>query len=161
LPLIGWRSLWLANAAAAAGCSVLLALWAPMPPGSARESAVRFFAEAANVVRQARCALLAIAFFAYSCQIFSLALAFALPLLLTSVHDVSLGVAGLASALVLAVSTAGHVLSGFLLCAGVPIWLNVALAFGFFALSAFVVYATALPLPVVALAAALALGVGG
>ena len=48
LPLIGWRSLWFANAAAAAGCSVLLALWAPTPPGSARESAVRLLAEAAG-----------------------------------------------------------------------------------------------------------------
>src|SRR5262249_49135350 len=99
------------------------------------------------------------AFFAYSCQIFSLA--FALPLLLTSAHGVSLGFAGLISALVLAVSAAGHVSSGFLLRAGVPIWLNIAMAFGFFTLPSSVISAVALPTQVVALAAALALGIGG
>jgi hypothetical protein len=80
---------------------------------------------------------------------------------LTSAHGISLGLAGLLSALVLAVSAAGHVASGFLLRAGVPIWLNIAAAFGFFAVSAFVVYAGALPVQIVALAAALALGIGG
>jgi predicted MFS family arabinose efflux permease len=159
LPLIGWRNLWFASAAAAAACSTLLALRAPVVPEARHESASRFFAEVAHVVRHARCVALAFAFFAYSCQIFSLA--FALPLLFTSAHGISLGSAGLLSALVLAVSTAGHVSSGFLLRAGVPIWLNIAMAFGFFAVSAFVVYAGTLPPQIVALAAALALGVGG
>jgi predicted MFS family arabinose efflux permease len=159
LPAIGWRNFWLANAAAAALCSVVLARSAPVLPPAVREPAGRFFAEVGNVVRHPRCVVLALAFFAYSCQIFSLA--FALPLLLTSAHGVALGTAGLISALVLAVSTAGHVSSGFLLRAGVPIWLNIAMAFGCFALAAFVIYAGALPAPIVALAAALALGVGG
>jgi predicted MFS family arabinose efflux permease/uncharacterized protein YjiS (DUF1127 family) len=159
LPIIGWRPLWLANAAAAAACSVLLALHAPSVSESSRAGIGRFLSDVADVVRHPRCMVLAFAFFAYSCQIFSLA--FALPLLLTSGHGVSLGTAGLLSALVMAVSTAGHVSSGFLLRAGVPIWANVAAAFGFFAVSAFVIYAGALPLLVVALAAALALGIGG
>jgi predicted MFS family arabinose efflux permease len=159
LPAIGWRNFWLANAATAALCSVLLALKAPVLPAAVCEPSGRFFAEVVDVVRHPRCVVLAFAFFAYSCQIFSLA--FALPLLLTSAHGVALGTAGLLSALVLAVSTAGHVSSGFLLRAGVPIWLTVTTAFGFFALSAFVIYADALPAQIVALAAALALGVGG
>jgi MFS transporter, DHA1 family, inner membrane transport protein len=159
LPLIGWRTLWLANAGAAAACCFLLALRAPVLPTTMGEPAGRFLTEIANVVRHPRCVVLALAFFAYSCQIFSLA--FALPQLLTSAHGVSLGLAGLLSALVLAVSAAGHVSSGFLLRAGVPIWLNVAAAFGFFAVSAFVVYAGAMPAQIVALAAALALGIGG
>jgi predicted MFS family arabinose efflux permease len=159
LPIIGWRNLWLANAVAAAACSVLLALRVPSTPAAAHESVGRFVAEVADVIRHPRCVVLAFAFFAYSCQIFSLA--FALPLLLTSAHGVSLGTAGLLSAVVLAVSTAGHVSSGFLLRAGVPIWANVAAAFAFFAVSTFVVYAGALPPLVVALAAALALAIGG
>jgi MFS transporter, DHA1 family, inner membrane transport protein len=159
LPAIGWRNFWLANAATAALCSVLLALKAPALPAAVCEPSGRFFAEVVNVVRHPRCMVLAFAFFAYSCQIFSLA--FALPLLLTSAHGVALGTAGLLSALVLAVSTAGHVSSGFLLRAGVPIWLTITVAFGFFALSAFVIYAGALPVQIVALAAALALGIGG
>ncbi|AMN41473.1 MFS transporter [Rhodoplanes sp. Z2-YC6860] len=159
LPLIGWRNLWLANAGAAAACCLLLALRAPVLTTMTREPAGRFLTEIASVVRHPRCVVLAVAFFAYSCQIFSLA--FALPQLLTSVHGVSLGLTGLLSALVLAVSAAGHVASGILLRAGVPIWLNVAASFGPFAVSAFVIYAGAPPPPIVALAAALGLGIGG
>jgi predicted MFS family arabinose efflux permease len=159
LPVIGWRGLWIASALAAAGCAIVSALCAPAIAETARESVARFFSEAANVVRRPRCLVLALAFFAYSCQIFSLA--FALPLLLTSAHGASLAYAGLLSALVLAVSTAGHVSSAFSLRAGIPIWANVAAAFAFFALSSFVVYADALPPQVTALAAALALGIGG
>ena len=101
LPTIGWRSFWLANALVTGSCAILLAIHAPTPatPATARAGAARFFADALTIVRQPSCLVLAFAFFAYSCQIFSLA--FALPLLLTSVHGVSLGAAGLLSAMVL------------------------------------------------------------
>jgi MFS transporter, DHA1 family, inner membrane transport protein len=159
LPMIGWRNLWLASGLVAGGCSVLLTIYAPAAPERAHERSGQFFSEVANVVRNPNCLILAFAFFAYSCQIFSMA--FALPLLLTSVHDVTLGTAGLLSAAVLAVSAIGHVSSGFMLRAGVPIWANIAVAFGVFAISSFAVYADALPPAAVALVAALALGVGG
>jgi MFS transporter, DHA1 family, inner membrane transport protein len=136
LPTIGWRTFWFANALAASVCAVLLAIHAP-----------------------ARCLVLAFAFFTYSCQIFSLS--FALPLLLTSEHGVSLGAAGLLSALVLAVSTVGHISSGFLLRAGVPIWTNIAAAFIFFVFSGFAVYGGVLAAQGTSLIAALALGIGG
>ncbi len=61
----------------------------------------------------------------------------------------------------MAVSTIGHISSGFLLRAGVPIWANVAAAFAFFAFSAFAVYGGALTAQGTALVAALALGIGG
>jgi MFS transporter, DHA1 family, inner membrane transport protein len=159
LPLIGWRNFWLANASVASSCAILLALYAPAASATARDPGDRFFSEVMTVVRHPSCLILAFAFFAYSCQIFSLA--FALPLLLTSVHGVSISAAGLLSALVLAVSTVGHVSSGFLLRAGVPIWCNIAAAFGFFALSGFAIYGGGLAPQGVALIAALALGVGG
>jgi predicted MFS family arabinose efflux permease len=158
LPLIGWRSFWLANAAVASTCAILLVMYAPAS-ATARDPGDRFFQEVVTVVRHPSCLVLAFAFFAYSCQIFSLA--FALPLLLTSVHGVSIGAAGLLSALVLAVSTVGHVSSGFLLRAGVPIWCNIAAAFSFFAFSGFAIYGGGLAPQSVALIAALALGVGG
>jgi hypothetical protein len=63
--------------------------------------------------------------------------------------------------LVLAVSTIGHLSSGFLLGAGVPVWTNIAAAFAGFALSGSAIYAGALPPQGVSLIAALALGVGG
>jgi predicted MFS family arabinose efflux permease len=159
LPSIGWRDFWLANALVASICAILLAMYAPAMPARARDPGGRFLSEIMTVVRHPRCLVLAFAFFAYSCQIFSLT--FALPLLLTSVQHVSLGAAGLLSALVLAVSAVGHVSSGFLLRAGVPVWCNIAAAFGCFALSGFAIYSGALPPQGVALTAALALGVGG
>lgn len=159
LPAIGWRQLWFANAAMASLCAVLLAIHAPAMSKAPHEASSRFLAEVAAIVRRPGCLVLAFAFFAYSCQIFSLA--FALPLLLTSTYHVSLGAAGLLSALVLAVSTVGHVSSGFLLRAGVPIWTNVAAAFAFFAVSAFAVYGGALSAQGTALVAAVALGIGG
>jgi MFS transporter, DHA1 family, inner membrane transport protein len=159
LPTIGWRSFWLANALATGLCTILLAIHAPATPATARAGAARFFADALTIVRQPSCLVLAFAFFAYSCQIFSLA--FALPLLLTSAHGVSLGAAGLLSAMVLAVSAIGHLSSSLLLRVGVPIWANVAAAFGFFALSCFAVYGNVLPPQGISLVAALALGIGG
>jgi DHA1 family inner membrane transport protein len=159
LQSIGWRGFWLANALVASTCAALLAMCAPAMPTRAREPDGRFLTEVMSVIRRPSCLALAFAFFAYSCQIFSLT--FALPLLLTSVYGVSLGAAGLLSALVLAVSTVGHVSSGFLLRFGVPIWCNMAAAFGFFAFSAFAVYGGAFSAHGVLLVAAVALGVGG
>jgi DHA1 family inner membrane transport protein len=159
LPTIGWRSFWLANALVTGSCAILLAIHAPATPATARVRAARFFADALTIIRQPSCLVLAFAFFAYSCQIFSLC--FALPLLLTSAHGVSLGAAGLLSAMVLAVSAIGHLSSSVLLRVGVPIWANVAAAFGFFALSAFAIYGGALAPHGISLIAALALGIGG
>src|SRR5882724_8272545 len=159
LPTIGLRSFWLVNALATDACTILLAIHAPATPAAMRAGTDRFFADALTIVRRPSCLMLAFAFFAYSCQIFSLT--FALPLLLTSAYGVSLGAAGLLSAMVLAVSAIGHLSSGLLLRAGVPIWANVAAAFGFFAVSGFAVYGHLLPPQGIALVAALALGVGG
>jgi predicted MFS family arabinose efflux permease len=159
LPTIGWRTFWLANALVAGGCAILLAIYAPAMSMAPRPAARRFSAEVAAVVRRPLCLVLAFAFFAYSCQIFSLT--FALPLLLTSAYKVPLGAAGLLSALVLAVATIGHVSSAFLLRAGVPIWINIAAAFAFFALSGFAVYGGVLAPQGTSLVAALALGIGG
>jgi len=159
LPTIGWRNFWLANALLAGACAILLAIYAPRMPSAPRDGTRRLFAEVAVVVRHRPCLVLAFAFFAYSCQIFSLS--FALPLLLTSVHHIPIGTAGLLSALVLAVSTIGHLSSGFLLRAGVPIWLNIAAAFLFFALSGFAIYGGLPSAPATVLVAALALGIGG
>jgi MFS transporter, DHA1 family, inner membrane transport protein len=159
LESVGWRAIWQFNALLAAACTLLLALYAPELPRKTGVAAGHLLTQVARVLRHRQSITLAVAFFAYSCQIFSMA--FALPLVLTSAHGVALGSAGLLSAAVLAVSAAGHVLSGFLLRAGVPIWANVAASFCVFALSASAVYGELVPATVVGLAAALALGVGG
>jgi sugar phosphate permease len=63
--------------------------------------------------------------------------------------------------MILAVSAIGHLSSSFLLRVGVPIWANIAAAFGFFALSSIAVYGDVLPPQGISIVAALALGVGG
>jgi MFS transporter, DHA1 family, inner membrane transport protein len=155
--MIGWRTFWLADALFVAACALLLAVALPRQPET--RPAGQLFAGISAVLRNVNCVALAVAFFAYSCQIFSLA--FALPLLLTTSHGVSLGMAGLLSAMVLAVSAAGHIVSGLLLRAGVPIWASIAAAFGFFTVSGFAIFGTILPSAGVAMVAALALGIGG
>ena len=157
LPSTGWRNFWLADAGVAAALALVLSLAVVRLP--ARPVTTPAFHAIARVLRDPACLALAGAFFAYSCQIF--ALAFALPLLLTSQHGVSLGTAGLLSAMVLAVSTAGHLASGFLLRGGVPVWANLAAAFGFFVLSGLAIFGSVLGAGAVALTAALALGIGG
>jgi predicted MFS family arabinose efflux permease len=157
---IGWRNFWLANAAVASACAILLALYAPEASATtANQPGHRFFAEVAAVIRHPSCLVLGFAFFAFACQIFSLS--FALPLLLTSAHGTSLGAAGLLSALVLAVSAIGHISSGILLRAGVPIWINIATAFACLALTSFLIYDGVLSPQGISVVAALALGIGG
>ena len=85
----GWRAIWQFNAFLAAACSLLLALYAPELPRRTDMAAGRLLTQVARVLRHRQSVTLAIAFFAYSCQIFSMA--FALPLVLTSAHGVALG----------------------------------------------------------------------
>lgn len=159
LSLVGCRNFWLANAAVASMYALVPALHAPAMREATRRPTDRFFAQVTTVVWRPGCLVLALTFFAFSCQIFSLA--FALPLLLTSVHGASLGAAGLLGAPVMAASAVGHVASGVLLRIGVPIWVNIASAFCCLALSVFVVYGGFLPARGISLVAALALGIGG
>jgi MFS transporter, DHA1 family, inner membrane transport protein len=154
---IGWRGLWLSSACLASAYAALLA-WSmrDLPAIASRNDQKNSIF---SILRNPRCVVLALAFFAYSCQIFSLV--FALPFLLTSTTGIDFGRAGLLSAGILAVSTLGHASSGFALRAGMPLWGNVAAAFLMFALSTFPIYQAGAPVPVAIGFAALALGVGG
>jgi len=105
----GWRSLWLVNAVVALTYCVLLARKTPFPKPKLSAAATTNFREGSlSVLRSPGCLVVALAFFAYSCQIFSLT--FALPSLLIAEHNVTLESAGLLSAVVLTVSAAGHAL---------------------------------------------------
>jgi DHA1 family inner membrane transport protein len=78
LPIIGWRNLWIANALVVGACGVLLAIYAPPPTGATLlEPTDRLLSDVARIVRSPSCLMLAVAFFAYSYLMFSLA--FALP----------------------------------------------------------------------------------
>ena len=130
LPVMGWRNLWLANAIIAVGLVVFW--WArigavvPVETVDTNKRSSVSVKSVIDVLGKERCLAAAFAFFAYSCQIFSMS--FALPHLLTSTYAVSTGTAGLLSGGVLAVSTAGHIASGYLLRAGLRIWVCTAIA---------------------------------
>lgn len=157
--LLGWRPLWFMSACIAALFCVVLHVAVPDAPAFPQRRHAGWTEEIATVIKNPTCIVLALAFFAFSCQIFSMT--FALPLVLTSQHGISVGNAGLLSAAMLTVAAAGHVCSSFLLRAGVPIWANIAAAFLLFGLAPFVVYSAATPLLSTLIFAALALGIGG
>jgi len=159
LAVIGWRNFWLASGCSAAICALLLSLAAPATPAPTQVRRVGWIEDLGAVICNPNCLVLAFAFFAFSCLMFSMT--FALPLILTSVHGLSVGQAGLASAAMLAVATLGHISCSLLLRWGIPVWVNLAAAFLFFGLAPLAVYATAAPLVATLLFAALALGIGG
>jgi DHA1 family inner membrane transport protein len=158
LPTIGWQNLWLANAAAAGALAIGLrhALPARM---NATPLVVPPLSGMVVVLRDRRCALMAGAFFAYSFHYFSLA--FLLPLLLITTLGHSLGNAALLAAAGMGVSAVGNLMSGPLLRCGMPAWAAIGLTFVAYSVSMVGIFGGGFSTPVVALLAALALGVGG
>lgn len=163
VPVIGWRNLWLANGVLAGALAVY---WCrSLRPVSQSDSAskdrrpVVSVQSVLEVLGEARCLAAAFAFFAYSFQIFSMALA--LPHYLASAYGIAIGTAGLLSGLAMAVSTAGHISSGYLLRARLRIWVCVATALLTFSVLSTFIYSTALSAPAVLVLAAISLGVGG
>jgi predicted MFS family arabinose efflux permease len=158
LPAIGWRVLWSASAGVTFLFAVLLFVTVPSTLTTVGQQQARWLEDIMTIVSRPYCLALALAFFAFSFQIFSMM--FALPLVLTSVHGLSITSAGLLSAAMLAVAAIGNVSSSLLLRAGVPVWANIASAFVFFGVSSFAIYATSTPLPAALIFASLALGIG-
>jgi DHA1 family inner membrane transport protein len=161
---IGWRQLWLADMAATALCAGLLAIVVPrMERDAARTETPPIgglvMLDIVQVISDRRCLMLAAAFFAYSCQIFSLS--FALPLLLISTHDQSIGGVGYITAGVLFVSAIGHLSAGFFLRYGIPSWKLLVAAFCAFAVSTVSIYGLPMSALQIACSAAVALGIGG
>lgn len=163
LPAIGWRNLFLANGVLAVALVVFWRLSIgtvlPTEAASTDERPGVSLKHVIDVLGKGRCLAAAFAFFAYSCQIFSMS--FALPHFLTSTYAISIGAAGLLSGLVLAVSTAGHIASGYLLRAGLRIWSCAAIALLTFAVFSIGIYSAGIPASAVVILAAVSLGVGG
>lgn len=163
LPAIGWRNLWLANGVFAIALAVFW--YVSIEAVSTTDTASKnkrvgvSVTHIVDVLGKARCLAAAFAFFAFSCQMFSMS--FALPHLLTSTYAISIGNAGLLSGLVLAVSATGHIASGYLLRAGLRIWVSVAIALLTSAALSIFIYSEALSASLVILLAAILLGVGG
>jgi DHA1 family inner membrane transport protein len=158
LPAIGWQFLWTANAAVAVALAVGLNAALPADAKVAPKMVPPLKGMLA-VLRNARCALMACAFFGYTFQYFSLA--FVLPLLLITNHGKSLGHAALLGAAAMGVSALGNLATGPLLRLGLPIWGAIALTFVAYMISMIAIFCGSYSTSVVALLAAMALGVGG
>lgn len=163
LPAIGWRNLWIANGVLAVAlavfwCAGIRAVFTADAAGKNRGPGVSL-KHVLDVIGKERCLAAAFAFFAYSCQIFSMS--FALPHYLASTYAISIGTAGLLSGAVLAVSAAGHVASGYLLRAGFRIWACAAIALLTFAALSIGIYCATLSPSAAVILAAISLGVGG
>lgn len=163
LPAIGWRNLWLANGIFAIALMVFwFARTVPIVVINASGSQNHSGSPAASVVGvlgKKRCLAAAFAFFAYSCQIFSMA--FALPHYLTSTHAISTGTAGLFAGIILAASAAGHIASGYLLRSGIAIWVCITVSLLTFAALSILIYGASLSTAATIILAAIALGAGG
>jgi predicted MFS family arabinose efflux permease len=158
LPTIGWQHLWLVNAAVA--CGLAIGFHHALPARvNATPLVIPPLSGMVVVLRDRRCALMASAFFAYSFHYFSLA--FVLPLLLITTLGNSLGNAALLGAAGMGVSAVGNLMSAPLLRCGMPAWAAIGLTFVVYIVSMVGIFSGGFSTPVVALLAALALGVGG
>ncbi len=163
LPVIGWRNLWLANGVFAVAlivfwCVRIGAVLTIETAGKNKRPGVSV-KHVVDVLGKERCLTAAFAFFAYSCQIFSMS--FALPHYLTSTYAISTGTAGLLSGVVLGVSAAGHIASGYLLRAGLRIWVCIAIALPTFSALSICIYSAPPSASAAVILAAISLGVGG
>ncbi|HWG04915.1 MAG TPA: MFS transporter [Beijerinckiaceae bacterium] len=160
MPAFGWRHLWLACALVTA----LYALVAALLPKDAAEKApaedVRsFLRDSLSVVRDRTFLWLAAGFGLYTAQYF--VIAGFLPVLLVSTLHLDLGRASLITTVAVLANACGNMSAGLLLRSGVPLWANILVAFGGFAVAAPFVFSIGLPPIMVAGVATVTLGLGG
>jgi MFS family permease len=157
LPEIGWRTLWAFNAilpiAYAALCFLRFGLGERGPLGTSPLSDI-------EALFQARAPLyLALAFGLYSFSY--VAIAGFMPLILVTQLHLSVAAAGLFTTAAVAANVLGNIMAGVLLRAGVPIWANVAMSFTVYGIVSLVIFASGVGGGVIAMTAAITLGIGG
>jgi MFS family permease len=157
LPAIGWRPLWILDAALPIAYAGLCFLRFGLGERGARGSSLLSDIEA--LFRARGCLYLALAFGLYSfCYV---AVAGFMPLLLVTELHLSVAAAGLFTTAAVAANVAGNVTAGILLRAGVPIWANVAMSFVTYGVASLIIFASGAAGGLVAVTAALTLGIGG
>jgi MFS family permease len=157
LPEIGWRTVWAFDAilpiAYAGVCFLRFGLGERGSRGSSLLSDVE------GLFRARGCLYLALAFGLYSfCYV---AIAGFMPLILVAQLHLSVAAAGLFTTAAVAANVAGNVMAGVLLRAGIPIWANVAMSFTVYGIASLIIFASGAGGTVIAVTAALTLGIGG
>jgi predicted MFS family arabinose efflux permease len=157
LPAIGWRALWAFNAilpiAYATLCFFRFGLGEREPRGSS------LIGDVEALFRARGCLYLALAFGLYSFSY--VAIAGFLPLILVTQLNLSVATAGLFTTAAVAANIAGNIMAGVLLRAGIPISANVAMSFIVYGLASLVIFASGTSGGIIAVTAALTLGIGG
>jgi MFS family permease len=157
LPVIGWRTLWVFDAALPIAYAVLCFLRFGLGERGARGGSLLSDIEA--LFRARGCLYLALAFGLYSfCYV---AVAGFMPLLLVTALRLSVAAAGLFTTVAVAANVAGNITAGILLRAGVPIWANIAMSFVTYGVASLIIFASGAAGGLVAATAALTLGIGG
>ncbi|MEA2839848.1 MAG: hypothetical protein QOF41_1178 [Methylobacteriaceae bacterium] len=157
LPGIGWRTLWAFDAvlpiAYAALCFFRFGLGARGPRGSS------LLSDLEALFRAPGCVHLALAFGLYSFSY--VAIAGFMPLILVTQLHLSVAAAGLFTTAAVAANVVGNVMAGVLLRAGIPVWANVAASFIVYGFASLIIFASGASGGVIAVTAALTLGIGG
>jgi MFS family permease len=155
----GWQALWIFNGAVALLYAGLLSRLdihekpVPAAPGENVLSNVR------SVLGSPGPVLLAVTFCVYTFQ-YS-ALTGLMPTLLVQQLGLSIGTAGLISALTVVANAFGNLFAGALARMGIPIWAVIASAFAFLGFAGFGIFSQTLPVAVIAVLASASLALTG
>ncbi|CAN0306328.1 unnamed protein product, partial [Phaeothamnion confervicola] len=155
----GWQALWLVNGAAALLWALVVARLAIQEPPPTQNPGRALLPNIRAVLGAPGPLLLALAFGIYTFQY--MAMAGLLPTLLVDRMGLSISAAGTISALTVAANAAGNMSAGALLRWGVSTWAIAASAFVVVGLAGFGIFSNAMPVAVVAVLAALSLGLTG
>jgi MFS family permease len=159
LPIIGWRQLWLSQAAVALLYALAAFILLPRAAAAPASAAPSLLATARRVLADPASVLLAAVFGFYTFQYF--VLAGFLPVILVGTLGLPLSTATLFTAGVVTANALGNVCAGLLSRAGFPLWISMCAALSGYALSAPLIYSAGLPAGGIAALAALTIGVAG
>jgi DHA1 family inner membrane transport protein len=157
LPEIGWRTLWAFDAILPVAYSALCFFRFGLGERGSRGSSPLSDIEA--LFRARGCLYLALAFGLYSFSY--VAIAGFMPLILVTQLHLSVATAGLFTTAAVAANVVGNIAAGVLLRAGIPVWANVALSFAVYGIASVIIFASGASGGVIAVTAALTLGIGG
>jgi MFS family permease len=157
LPEIGWRTLWAFDAILPIAYAALCFFRFGLGERGSRGNSLLSDIEA--LFRARGCLYLALAFGLYSFSY--VAIAGFMPLILVMQLHLSVAAAGLFTTAAVAANVLGNIVAGILLRVDVPIWANVALSFTVYGIASLIIFASGASGGVIAVTAALTLGIGG
>jgi predicted MFS family arabinose efflux permease len=159
LSAYGWRALWLLNAITALLFAAVVFLFVQPNAGARGAKRPSSLANLKALIATPGPVLAALAFGTYTLQYF--ALTALMPELLVERMGLTVALAGAVSAATVIANAGGNLAAGAALRLGIPLWATIATAFAFCGVAAFGIFASTLPVVVVAVLASASLAVTG